>query len=45
MGGAGIEAHTALRPTLGRLLHGPAVFSLKQRRLTVAIDYGKIVCG
>lgn len=45
VGSAGIEAHSALRPTLGWLLHCPAVFSLKQRHLTVAIDYGKIVCG
>lgn len=45
VGGTGIGAHSALHPTLGWLLCCPAVFLLKQCRLTVAIDYGKIVCG
>lgn len=44
-GGTDTGAHSALRPALGRRPRCPAVFSLKQRRPTVAIDYGKIVCG
>lgn len=45
VGGTGIGAHSALHPTLAWLLGCPAVFLLKQYRLTVPIDYGKIVCG